>query len=179
MPKVITSRRRDSEYEKALEYIKTHILFPSGLLGLIFMVAGMAALTYQFIAVSYGWTTFLESIGLFMAGLLLGWGQTRYHQFLLKEHPGYFAGRMRLYSRTSQRRARKQLQRSDLAHAGRNWMPLAYLAGIALLVGTSSWVSVAGETYFLAAFLLPWAGFFWAKMFFWRGILGKGKGKTP
>jgi hypothetical protein len=171
MPKIITSRRRESEYDKALEYVKGHILFPSGLLGLIFMVAGMASLAYQYMVISYGWRTFVESLGLLFMGGLFGWVQTRYHQYVLREYPGYFASRMRLYSRSGQRRLRKELPRWELVHQGRQWVPLAYILGIGLLLGISAWSAVVGQTYYLAAFLMPWAGFFWARMFFWRGVL--------
>jgi hypothetical protein len=171
MPKIITSRRREGEHERAREYVKGHILFPSGLLGMIFMVSGTAALVYQFMAITYSWRTFVESVGLLLAGCLLGWVQTRYHQYLLREHPAFFAGRMRLYSRAPQKRARKESSSSELEHRGRAWVPLYYVLGIGLLVGVSAWSSIWGQTYYVAAFLMPWAGFFWAKMFFWRGIL--------
>ncbi len=49
MPKLVTVQRIEGEHEKALEYVKTRILFPSGLLGLICLVAGAATLIYQFV----------------------------------------------------------------------------------------------------------------------------------
>ena len=49
---------------------------------------------------------------------------------------------------------------------------LALAVGLAVLGG--------GVVSALAGFALPWAGFFWAKMFFWKGIIQmptkKGKG---
>lgn len=171
MPKIITARRLEGEHDKALEYIKGHILFPSGLLGLIFMVAGMASLAYQFMALSYDARTFAESFGLLAVGALLGWGQTRYHQYVLREDPGYFAARMRVYSKAGQRRLRKESVSSGVVHRGKEAVPFLYLLGVALLLSASAWISFAGRTYYVAAFLMPWAGFFWAKMFFWRGLL--------
>ncbi|MGH7231680.1 MAG: hypothetical protein ACREJU_10035 [Nitrospiraceae bacterium] len=171
MPKIITSRRREGTHDKALEYVKRHILFPSGLLGLIFMVSGMASLAYQFTALTYDGTTFVESMGLLAIGAVFGWAQTRYHRYLLREDPGYFAERMRLYSRSRSKRLRKDTSTPAVEHWGQRFLPLYYLVGVCVLVGAATWSSMFGGTYYVAAFLLPWAGFFWAKMFFWRGIL--------
>ena len=40
MAKIITTKRAEGEAERAKEYVKTHILFPSGILGLILMISG-------------------------------------------------------------------------------------------------------------------------------------------
>ncbi|MEK6526288.1 MAG: hypothetical protein AABZ22_05385 [Nitrospirota bacterium] len=177
MTKIITARRREGEAEKAREYVKVHILFPSGLLGLVFMVSGTAALVYQLFVETYGWRTFIESTGLLLAGGLLGWVQTRYHQYLLQEYPGHFAGRMKSFSRTGLRRSKRESLASPLVHPWRNLVPLFYVLGIGALWGVSALSSTLGQVYYVAAFLLPWAGFFWAKMFFWRGVLTEGTRK--
>ncbi|HJU05499.1 MAG TPA: hypothetical protein VJ692_10145 [Nitrospiraceae bacterium] len=177
MPKIITSRRREGTQDKAIEYIKSHILFPSGLLGMIFMVSGMASLAYQFMALSYDSETFVETVGLLTMGALLGWGQTRYHQHVLREDPIYFAERMRVYSRTAPKRSRKEPSLPTGEHGVQRFIPLYYMLGIVLLLGVSAWASMFGRTYYVAAFLMPWAGFFWAKMFFWRGLLREVKSK--
>jgi hypothetical protein len=171
MPKIITARRLEGEHEQAKEYVKAHILFPSGLLGLILMIAGTASLVYQFFALDYGWETFVQSSGLLVVGGLLGWGQTRYHQYVLREHPEYFAARLRLFTRSRLRRPKKDAQLPALAHRGRKLVPLGYVLGAALLFGVSALSAMVGRVYFMAALLMPWAGFFWAKMFFWRGVL--------
>lgn len=171
MPKIITAKRLESEAEKAREYVKTHILFPSGLLGLIFMISGMASLGYQFLAETYSWHTFLESSMLLVMGGLLGWSQTRYHRFLLREFPEHFASRMRTFSRRSRSKPKREAPAPSLDHRGRALVPFSYLAGLLLLLGSSALAAMAGHVYYVAAFLLPWAGFFWAKLFFWRGVL--------
>ncbi|MES4787584.1 MAG: hypothetical protein C4294_19315, partial [Nitrospiraceae bacterium] len=146
MPKIITSRRLESEYEKAREYIHAYILFPSSLLGLIFMVAGMAALVYQFMVISYSGQVFAETFGLLLAGAMLGWGQTRYQQYVLHEHPGYFASRMRLFSKVGQKRIRKDSPMPPLEHRGRAFVPILYLLGAGSLLGASMWISMYGQT---------------------------------
>jgi hypothetical protein len=173
MPKIITAKRLQGESERAQEYVKTHILFPAGLLGLICILTGTAALVYQFIGQTYGWQTFLQSSGLILAGVVLGWAQTHYHRYLLREFPAYFAERMKLFSRGAPRRGKRDSPMPALAHRGRGLVPVLYLVGIALLIGLSLFATIAGSVYYFAAFLLPWAGFFWAKLFFWRGVLQK------
>jgi hypothetical protein len=171
MPKIITAKRLQGETEKAQEYVKTHILFPSGLLGLICILTGTASLVYQFIVETYSWTTFLQSSGLIVIGALLGWLQTRYHQYLLQRFPAYFAERMKLFTRGTPRRGKKDSAAPPLEHRGRAFVPFFYLLGAIALIALSTVAAIAGDVFYMAAFLLPWAGFFWAKLFFWRGIL--------
>ncbi len=173
MPKLVTAKRQDNETELAREYVRAHILFPSAVLGLVFMLSGAGSLIYQFFVQSYGWMTFSETSGLMLLGIGLGWVQTRYHRYLLATHPQYFAARQRLFGRsTGGKRMKKDAQQMDaVEHPGRKWIPLGYLAGLALMVGVAGMAAAFGHVYFMAAFLLPWASFFWAKMFFWRGVL--------
>jgi hypothetical protein len=84
---------------------------------------------------------------------------------------------MRVYSKPGPKRYRRELSVTAVEHRGKQFVPLYYLLGAGLLVGASAWTAVVGNTYYVAAFLLPWAGFFWAKMFFWREVLGDVKGK--
>jgi hypothetical protein len=171
MPKIITVKRREGESDRAREYVRTHILIPSALLGLIFVVAGTAALLYQFMTEPYGWGPFLETTALLLTGLAFGWAQTRYHRYLLREHPAHFAGRMRLYSKTPLKRTKREPPVQQVRHPGRRLVPWAYLAGILSILGASTATATFGHLYYIAAFFLPWVGFFWAKLFFWRGAL--------
>lgn len=175
MPKLVTVHRQESEVEKAHEYVKTHMLFPAGLLGLISVVSSAAALVYQFVTATYGARAFEETTGLLAAGALLGWGQTRYHRYLLRTFPGYFAARMRAFERKGPKKSTKDVAAVLLDHPGRSLVPLCYVAGIGLLLGLSGFSMVGGHVDKVAAFLMPWAGFFWAKLFFWRKVLGQGK----
>jgi hypothetical protein len=171
MPKIITSRRLEGESEKAREYVRTHIVLPSSVLGLIFMVAGMAALIYQFLYISYDWRTFAESAGLLLTGMVFGWAQTRYHHYLLREFPENFAGRFRLFARNRAKRPRKEMTIPPIEHPRRNLVPFGYALGTVVLFTAAAMSSTLGQTYYVAAFLLPWVGFFWAKVYFWRGVL--------
>ncbi len=176
MPKLLTSRRAENETELARQYVKTHILFPSVLLGFVMLLAGSAGLIYQFMVDTYGWQTFLESTGLLMVGGVVGWGQTRYHRYLLREHPGYFAGRLKTFSQSGSKRAKKGSLSRPPEHRGQPYVPLFYLAGVGVVLGASAVSAVWGHVYPVAAFLMPWAGFFWAKMYGWRGVISQGAG---
>jgi len=175
MPKLVSVQRQEQEVEKAHEYVKTHILFPSGLLGLICMVSSAATLVYQFMTKTYGLRAFEETTGLLVAGGLLGWGQTRYHRYLLRAFPGYFAARMRAYERTGSKKSKKEVAAVLLDHPGRSLVPLGYVLGAVALLGLSGLSMASGYVDKVAAFLMPWAGFLWAKLFFWRRVLSEGK----
>lgn len=177
MPKLITAQRQALEVEKAREYVKTHMLFPAALLGLICVVSSAAALVYQFVTGTYGLRAFGEISGLLAAGALLGWAQTRYHRYLLREFPGYFAARMRVFERRAPKKRRKETSAVVLEHRGRSWVPVAYVLGIGGLLALSGFSAANGHVDKVAAALMPWAGFFWAKLFFWRRILPPGERK--
>jgi len=170
MPKLITQKRLEGEQDKAREYVKSHILLPSSVLGLIFMLAGAATLIFQFVADQYGWWTFLQSTGLILAGAVLGWIQTKYHRYLLLQHPSHFAGRMKSGGSGRAKDAKKARVIPQAEHRGRRWVPWFYVAGLLGLCGAGALAVAVGQVYFAAGFTLPWAGFFWAKLYFWRDL---------
>lgn len=178
MPKIITAKRQEGELDRARDYVKSHILFPSGLLGLICLVAGTFSLLYQFLFATYTFQSFLQTSGLLVAGGLLGWAQTRYHRYLLDEHPWHFATRMKLFGKGGGKWAKKDAITQTLDHPGRSLVPFLYVAGIGALVGLGTWSALSGRVDAMAAFTMPWAAFFWAKMFFWRSVLGRGNGRS-
>lgn len=176
MPKIITAKRRESETDQAREYVKTHVLLPNALIGMVFMVAGVLALIYQFMSESFGWRPFVETSGLVLTGIVLGWIHTRYQRYLLDRYPGFFAGRLKLFSKGTLKRQKREVLAQPLEHPGRSWVPLAYAVGILALLGASFATATYGHLYFVAAFFMPWLGYFWARMFFWRSVLQQGKG---
>lgn len=177
MPKIITAKRAENEIDLARRYVKTHIVFPSSLLGGIMMLAGMGSLAYQFFFESYEWRTFAESTALVLLGGLLGYLQTRYHRQILRDHPQYFAARLRTFSRKAGHKPHKKDSLAQVPEpAGQRVLPFLYLAGVLLLLGAAAASALYGHVYYMAALLLPWAGFFWAKMFFWRELLAPVKG---
>jgi len=168
---VITAKRLDDETDKAQEFVRTYILFPASLLGLITIVVGVIALGVQLWSGTYGWETFTYSSGLIVSGVLLGLIQTKYQQYLLREFPGYFANRMKAYTQRSIRKAKKAVSDITIEHRGRGLIPLGYLLGIVALLTLSGLAVITGFIEPVAAIVLPWAGYFWAKMFFWKGLV--------
>ena len=75
MPKLVTVKQFEDQSERAKDYVKAYILFPSGILGLISMVGGTGALGYQLIATgSYTWATFwISSALLLISGGAVYW----------------------------------------------------------------------------------------------------------
>ena len=176
MPKLVTVKQFEDIAERAKNYVKAYILFPSGILGLISMVAGTGALGYQLIATeSYTWVTFWISSALLVFGGCVGWGQTRYHQYILHHYPEVFAGRMRPVAAKRSGRARKESPVPTPQAPGAKWIPLAYLAGMGILFAASSASMQLGQVHPVAAYLMPWGGFFWAKLYFWRAVIKEGR----
>ena len=171
MAKVITTKRLESDIDKAHNYIRTHILFPSSLLGLIAMVVGVLGLLYQLILGTYGWETFSFSSGLLLAGVITGWGLTKYQKFILREYPTFFSSRMKTTALRSFRKMKKSVPDVSLDHRGRGLIPFLYLFGIVMFIALSVACIYSGALDGIPAFALPWAGFFWAKMFFWKDVI--------
>ena len=172
MPKLVKEWRTEDIRTQARHYVKTYILLPSGFLGLLCMLGGIGTLGYQLIASeTYTWTTFTTSSALLLLGGLCGWLQTRYHRYLFETAPGVFAARMRTAVQRTQRKAKPEPTVPPIVHRGRKLVPVAYVVGGGLLVGSSLWAMVYGSMDAVPAMLMPWAGFYWSKLFFWRGVV--------
>ncbi len=172
MAKLITPRRAENLTEKAQEYVRTHLLFPAALLGLILLLAATMALAYQYLADFYEGSTFVQSTGLALLGALAGWGQARYHRYLLTEHPTYFAARLRTFSAKDRKKPRQEGLIAEVEHAGRQWVPLWYALVALLFLGLGFAAAAWGKVYPVASYLLPWAGFFCARVYAWKDLWG-------
>jgi hypothetical protein len=176
MPKLVTVKQVEDQTERAKDYVKAYILFPSGILGLISMVGGTGALGYQLIATeSYTWVTFWISSALLLVGGAVGWAQTRYHQYILHEHPEVFAFRMKPAAVKKSGRSRKEPAGAPPQAPGSKWIPLGYLGGLGVLTAASTAAMQVGQVHPMAAHLMPWGGFFWAKLYFWRAVIKEGR----
>jgi hypothetical protein len=170
MPKLVRGWRNEDIHSQARHYVRTYILLPSGFLGLICMLGGIGALGYQLFASStYTWTTFTTSSALLLLGGACGWVQTRYHRYLFETVPEVFAARMRRAVQRTQRKTGQTIP--PIVHRGRSLVPAAYILGCGLLIVASAWAIVQGSMEAVPAVLMPWAGFYWSKLFFWRGIV--------
>ena len=176
MPKLITAHHPEQVTQQAGEYVRTFILFPSGIVGLFCLVGGIGGLGYQWMATdTYSWTTFASSSVLILVGLALGIAQTLYHRFIFAQFPEVLAARMsaRMKQRAGGSRARlkKDAPEPSIEHPGRQLIPVAYVVGIALLVGAGAAAIMYGEVHPIPAVFMPWAGFYWAKLFLWRRVI--------
>lgn len=179
MPKLINVHQPQQTTQQALEYVKMHILMPSGFLGLVCLVGGVGGLGYQWFATdTYTWDTFYQSSGLFLSGIGLGAGHTVYQRYLFREFPEVLAARMRQTLERQKGKLKKRSEPADFDHAGRQFVPLAYMAGIILLVGSSIAAFAYGYLHIVPAMFLPWAGYYWARLFLWRRVITVPKAKT-
>ena len=172
MPRLITVRRPEEIAQQAHEYVKSYILFPSGVVGFICLIGGVGGLGYQLVATdSYTWGTFYQSTALIMLGVIIGLVQTRYQQFLLKRFPEVLAARLRMASIKRGGKVKKEASPVTIEHSGRRFVPVAYVGGVSLLVGSAIAASTYGQVTTVPALLMPWAGFYWARLFFWRSVM--------
>jgi hypothetical protein len=172
VPKLINVHHPQQTMQQALEYVKTYVLLPSGLLGLICMIGAVGGLGYQWLATdSYTLDTFYQSSGLFMSGLGLGAAQTLYQRYLLREFPEVLAARMKEGLNRQKGKLKKRSDATTIEHPGRPFIPLAYLLGVMILLGGAIAASVYGYVSMVPALLMPWAGFYWARLFLWRRVI--------
>ena len=176
MPKLVTVHQPHETMHQAQEYVKTYILLPSGLLGLVSVVGAVGGLGYQWLSTdSYSWDTFYQSSGLFMTGVGMGAAQTLYQRYLLRKFPEVLAARMKEGMNRQKGKLKKRSEATTIEHPGRSFVPVAYLLGVVLLVGGTIAASVYGHVETVAALFMPWAGFYWARLFLWRRVINFAK----
>ncbi|HSL03906.1 MAG TPA: hypothetical protein VK901_10260 [Nitrospiraceae bacterium] len=172
MPKLVTVLRPEKIDEQARYYVRSHILLPAGTIGLVTMVGGVGALGYQLVANhTYSWVTFLSSSVLIAVGASYGFGQARYHRYLFKTFPEIYAAKMRTAVAQRNRKAKAEPEVPTIEHPGRGFVTGISIAGAALIFGASAAGFMYGDLDLLPALLVPWAGFYWAKLFCWRGVV--------
>jgi hypothetical protein len=174
MPKLVTVLRPEKIEEQARFYVRSHILLPAGMIGLVCLICAVGALAYQlFINHTYSWLTFLSSSILLVTGALCGWGQSRYHRYLFTSFPEVYAARMRtaVAQRSKKAQAKSGTEVPSVEHPGRGFVTAISIAGAVLIFGASAAAIVRGDLDLLPALFMPWAGFYWAKLFNWRGVV--------
>ncbi|MGH7215700.1 MAG: hypothetical protein ACREIG_00535 [Nitrospiraceae bacterium] len=174
MPKLVTVLKPEKIDEQARYYVRSHILLPAGTIGLICMVGGIGALAYQLLVnSSYSWLTFVTSSALIVIGALCGWGQARYHRYLFATFPEVYAARLRtaVAQRNRKTKTKAELETPSIEHPGRGFVTAISIAGAVLIFGASAAAILRGQLDPFPAVLVPWAGFYWAKLFCWRGVV--------
>ncbi len=172
MPKLVTVLRPEKIDEQARYYVRSHILLPAGTIGLVCMVGGVGSLGYQLLVNhTYSWITFLTSSILLAVGAACGWGQARYHRYLFTAFPEVYAAKMRTAVAQRNRKARAEPEVPAIEHPGRAYVTAVSIAGAALIFGASAVAIIYGELDPVPAVFVPWAAFYWAKLFSWRGVV--------
>ena len=172
MPKLVTVLRPEKIDEQARNYVRSHILLPAGTIGLVCMVGGVGSLGYQLLVNhTYSWVTFLTSSILLAVGALCGWGQARYHRYLFTAFPEVYAAKMRTAVAQRNRKAKAEPEVPAIEHPGRGFVNAISIAGAALIFGSSAVAIIYGELDPIPAVFVPWAAFYWAKLFSWRGVV--------
>jgi hypothetical protein len=174
MPKLVTVLRPEKIDEQARYYVRSHILLPAGTIGLVCMVGGVGALAYQLLANhTYSWVTFLSSSLLIVVGAGCGFAQARYHRYLFKTFPEVYAAKMRtaVAQRGKKTKSKAEPEVPVIEHPGRGFVTAISIAGAVLVFGSSAAAYMYGDLNMFPAALVPWAGFYWAKLFCWRGVV--------
>ena len=172
MPKLVTVLRPEKIEEQARNYVRSRILLPAGTIGLVCMVGGVGSLGYQLLVNrTYSWLTFLTGSALLVVGALCGWAQARYHRYLFTTFPQVYAARLRTAVVQRSKKAKAEPEVPSIEHPGRAFVTAISIAGAALIFSASAVAIIRGDLDPLPAVLVPWAGFYWAKLFCWRGVV--------
>ena len=137
------------------------------------MVGGVGSLGYQLLVNhTYSWVTFLTSSVLIAVGAACGLGQARYHRYLFATFPERVCGTDADSCGSTQQEVPRPSRRCRRSSTLGVVLSLRIsIAGAALIFGASAVAIIRGELDPLPAVLVPWAGFYWAKLFCWRGVV--------
>ena len=73
--------------------------------------------------------------------------------------------------RSKKAKARSEPETPPIEHPGRGFVTVISIAGALLIIGASVVAVLRGDLDPFPALLMPWAGFYWAKLFIWRGVV--------
>ena len=168
MPKIVTARRRENEKDRARLYLKSRLIMPTFPLGAATLVAGYGYMLLFLSPLTTGMV--LGSTILLLFGALWGWCHTRYERYLLSACPEYLARKQKLFDATRDyKRVSRELPAHGPLHPGRRLALIWYAVGGSSMIGIT--VYYLDQMGAVPALLLPWAGYFNAKIIFLRDLL--------
>ena len=169
VPKIITSRHRESETERARLYIKTRLMLPTIPLAMVTLLTGYGSLAFMWFQDTLTLQALLASTALFAVGAIFGWAQVRYERYLVRTCPEYLARKHKLLETAKEyKRPKRDLPNGGPHHRGRRVALIGYAVSILTMLAMS--VTLADRVGVYPAFFLPWAGYFNAKVIFWREL---------
>ena len=171
MPKFITVKKAENERQQAAQYLKTSLVYPSALMGLIGLVLGYGGVIYLMIIGKPMMELLSASLVLLTSGLLLGLLQAFYQHYLFRSHHEVFSDRVHRNKLRMSGQVKKIGDPVTAKHTGRWAVPYIYLIGWA---GFVSLVILHAEklNYFSSIFLVL-AGFHNARFFYLKRLIPK------
>ncbi len=169
MPKIVTAKRREEEMERARLYLKSRLMLPTIPLGMVALLAGYGGIVMMWVQDDLSPGAVYGSTVLLLFGALWGWGHARYERYLVTICPEYLARKLKLLDAAKEyKRVGKSVSVSGPVHQGRRFVWAAYAVGVcSQFAMTAYFVDQVGA---YPAFFLPWAGYFNAKIIFWRNL---------
>ena len=101
----------------------------------------------------------------------VGWDRHAITAISLRHFPEVYAAKMRTAVAQRSRKAKPEPEVPSIKHPGRGFVTAISIAGAVLICGASAAAIVQGDLEPFPAVLMPWAGFYWAKLFSWRGVV--------
>lgn len=168
MPKIVTARRLENERDRARRYLKSRLIMPTFPLGAAALVAGYGYMLLFLNTLTTG--ILLGSTILLLFGAMWGWCHTRYERYLLSACPEYFARKQKLFDAAKDyKRVSRDLPGHGPLHPGRQLALAGYAVGVGSMLGMTGYY--LDQVGVIPALFLPWAGYFNAKMIFFRDLL--------
>ena len=169
MPKIVTARRKEDERDRARQYLKSRLMLPTIPLGMVTLLAGYGDMAVMWIQDELTPRAMLGSTVLFACGAVWGWGHARYERYLVTACPDYLARKQRLLDAAKEyKRVKRDVPTAGPLHRGRRIVLILYVVGLFAQGGLTLYY--LGQLGAYAAIFLPWAGYFNAKVIYWRDL---------
>jgi hypothetical protein len=144
-------------------------MFPTIPLGMVTLLAGYGGVAMMWFHDELTPRALLGSTLIFFFGAILGWGHVRYERYLVRTCPEYLARKQKLLEAAKEfKRARREVPGTGPIHGGRRMVLAAYAVGIVAQFGVTAYYLEQVGVY--PAVFLPWAGYFNARVIFWRDL---------
>lgn len=171
MPRLVTVKKAEQERQHALRYVKNSLVYPSALIGLTSLILGYGGVIYLIYKSRPLAGLFTDSFVLLCIGLLLGFIQALYHQYLLRSHPEFFADKIHRMNLRLAGRIKKIGDPVRIQHVGRWAVPYLYLLGFGGLIYLV--VIYTPKLNILSSVFLLLAGFHNARFFYLKRLIKK------
>jgi hypothetical protein len=169
VPKIVTARRREDERDRARLYLKSRLMLPTIPLGMVTLLAGYGDMAVMWMQDELTPAAVTGSAILFFCGAAWGWGHARYERYLVATCPEYLARKQKILDAAKEyKKVKRGVQAAGPAHPGRRVVLALY--GVGILAQCGMTLYYLGQTGAYAAIFLPWAGYFNAKVIFWRNL---------